>query len=261
VLICCLWGVIALATGAEKDVSQDLASTEDPLLPQRLYETNNCPIATKPTCDDPSCQGIFDMVMGCAFAKYTCSNQSPVHLSESARPVILAHCRCCPRLLDVSCAHSNCAAAVNTYICQAYPLRGCACQTYETLEGEEEVATNDDPLTAVLRLHLQPNDPPSISGDRIMEVLRNSNRLRRLGTINDSIFESTRQVGLETPQQSTENASDSQEIINRDVPSSHTNESNSNATHTNGSNSNATYTNLGFYPPPRPTYSPGLSNG
>jgi hypothetical protein len=52
VLICCLWGVIALATGAEKDVSQDLASTEDPLLPQRLYETNNCPIATKPTCDD-----------------------------------------------------------------------------------------------------------------------------------------------------------------------------------------------------------------
>lgn len=122
-------GVVALATGAEmieKDVSQDLASTEDPILPQRLYETNNRPIVSKPTCDDPSCQGIFDMVTGGAFAKYTCSNQSPVHLSESARPVILAHCRCCPRRLDVSCTHSNCATAVNTYICQAYPLRGCA---------------------------------------------------------------------------------------------------------------------------------------
>jgi hypothetical protein len=67
VLICCLWGVVALATGAEtieKDVSQDLASTEDPILPQRLYETNNGPIVSKPTCDDPSCQGILDMVMG-----------------------------------------------------------------------------------------------------------------------------------------------------------------------------------------------------
>jgi hypothetical protein len=35
-------GVVALATGAEtieKDVSQDLASTEDPILPQRLYCT------------------------------------------------------------------------------------------------------------------------------------------------------------------------------------------------------------------------------
>lgn len=31
-----------------------------------------------------------------------------------------------------------------------------------------------------------------------MELLRNSNRLRRLGAINDSIFESTGQGGLET---------------------------------------------------------------
>jgi hypothetical protein len=52
-------------------------------------------------------------------------------------------------------------------------VRMC-CQTYETLEGEEEEATDDDPLMLVLRLHLQPNDPPSISGDRIMELLRDS---------------------------------------------------------------------------------------
>jgi hypothetical protein len=63
-----------------------------------------------------------------------------------------------------------------------------------------------------------------------MELLRDSNRLRRLGAINDSIFESTGQLGNTTA--GTQNTSVIQEIIDRDVPSSHTNGSNSNATHT-----------------------------
>jgi hypothetical protein len=121
------------------------------------------------------------------------------------------------------------------------PLRGCACQTHETLEGEEEEVTGHDPSTT--RLHMQPNDQPLSSGDMIMELLRNSPEARLFGVINDSIFESTRQAGVETPRQSARNASVIQEIVDQDVPSGQT----------NGSNSGATHTGLGFYASPQPT--------
>jgi hypothetical protein len=183
-LICFLWGAGGGAMSSE---------TWGSILPELLSFTNNCPNTPKPTCDDSSCQGIIDMTAGSIFAKYTCSNQSPVYLLGRHIPAILAHCRCCPRVPDVSCAHSACAAAADTFVCQAEALRGCACQTHDPLEDETEEAVQD--LSSQhLRPPPQPDVLPPYSGPTIIELLRVSPLRQRFSVINDTLFESTEQA-------------------------------------------------------------------
>lgn len=229
-LICFHWGAGGGAMSSE---------TESSILPEHLSFTSNCPNTPKPTCDDSSCQGIVDMTAGSIFAKYTCSNQSPVYLPERQTPAILAHCRCCPRVLDVSCAHSACAAAADTFVCQTEALRGCACQTHEPLEDETEEA-DQDLSSQHLRPPPQPNVLPPYSGPPIIELLRVSPLRQRFSVINDTLFESTEQAEVEVLQ-STLDAPIGREGEDQGAPGLQPNRS------------SEIHTGLGLYRSPQPT--------
>lgn len=234
-LICCFRGAVAIAMRTE---------VEGSILPGRLSSTHNCPDSPKLTCDDLSCQGIIAMPLESIFAKYTCSNQLPVELPGRATPVILAHCRCCPQVLDVSCAHKFCAAADDKFICQAEALRGCVCQTHEPMEDEDEEPEQDQ-LTQHRGPYLQPDFPPPYTGPSIMELLRDSSLPQHFRIINDALFRVVSgEAGAEITRQSaqhTQSAPVGQEREHQYALSSQT------------TRSIAIHTGLFFHTPPQPT--------